>query len=291
MIVIAGHPQGLISCSIADTLKALPGAKRFVAVRPVAALPLPPDVERCHVDTHIPGDVARALSGAHSLVLIGSMGRDHADLHGALAQMARAAGVEKLVLISLIGASVYSPAEVLRRLGRVEHAVRESGVPFVILRCAPFMQSLRLFMQIDGLSLALTGPFHTARFDWIDARDAGEIVVRLLCGPLDNSVKQLCGPAPLDFDDVAAIICNCAPCDCTFNDLSAPQAQGLLEGAGFTAAQARELVEYWDYIVSGVVSTTAAESAEELLGRPLRTLEECAPTFIPRGDISQSTAT
>jgi NAD(P)H dehydrogenase (quinone) len=282
MIVIAGRPQGFISRSIADVLYQLPGRKRFVSARPFTE-PLPDkDVESLHVRATGALDTARALNGARSLMLLGSLNRNQTALQLALICEARAAGVEKLVFISLIGASAHSPVEVLRRLGQMESAVHASGVPYVILRCAPYMQSLRLFMQIEGLSLALAGPFHNARFAWIDARDVAEVVALLLQGPLDNSVKQLCGPEQLDFDAIAAILCHCARCDCTFNDLSAPQAQGLLEGAGFSSAYARALVEYWDYIVSGAVGTTPCDTAPKLLGHELRTLAECAPTIIPQ---------
>lgn len=282
MIVIAGRPQGFISRSIADVLYQLPGRKRFVSARPFTE-PLPDkNVESLHVRASEVADTARALDGARSVVLLGSLNRDQTALQLALIREARAAGVEKLAFISLIGASPHSPVEVLRRLGQMERAVQAGGVPYVILRCAPYMQSLRLFMQIDGLSLALAGPFHNARFAWIDARDVAEVVALLLQGPLDNSVKQLCGPEQLDFDGIAAILCDCARCDCTFNDLSAPQAQGLLEGAGFSSAYARALVEYWDYIVSGAVATTPCDTAAKLLGHKLRTLAECAPMIIPQ---------
>ncbi len=290
MIVIAGRPQGFVSRSIAAVLYGLPGRKRFVSARPFAE-PLPDDnVEPFHMRATGALDTARALDGARSLVLLGSLSRDQTELQSALIREARAAGVEKLVFISLIGASPHSPVEVLRRLGQLERAVQASGVPFVILRCAPFMQSLRLFMQIEGLSLALAGPFHNARFAWIDARDVGEVVAMLLQEPLDNTVRQLCGPVELDFDAIAAILCDCTRRDCTFNDLSTPQAQGLLEGAGFSSAHARALLEYWDYIVSGVVRTTPCDTAAKILGRALRTLADCAPTFVPQRD-AQKVAT
>lgn len=282
MIVIAGRPQGLVSGSITGVLLALPGPKRFASARPIVE-PLPDkNVDVRVVRANVPLEAAQALDGARTLVLIGTLSRDQTDLQLALVREARAAGVENLVFISLIGAATHSPVEVLRRLGRVERAVSESGIAFVILRCAPFMQSLRLFMQVEGLSLALAGPFHNARFAWIDARDVGDIVALLLQRPLDNTIKQLCGPEQLNFDAIAAILCACTRSDCTFNDLSAPQAQGLLEGAGFSPAYARALIEYWDYIVSGVVGTTPCDTAPKLLGRPLNMLADCAPTIIPR---------
>jgi NAD(P)H dehydrogenase (quinone) len=278
MIVIAGRPQGLISRSIAGVLTELPGPKRFVSTRAFAQPPLDQGVEQLVVRADAPRDAARALDGARTLVLIGSLNREQTDLQLALVRAARTAGVDKLLFVSLIGAAVHSPVEVLRRLGHIERAVHESGIAFVILQCAPFMQSLRLFMHVQGLALALYGPFRHARFAWIDARDVGEIAALLLRRP----AHQLCGPETFDFDGVAAILCACTRSDCTFNDLSTPEAQGLLEGAGFSPAYARAVVEYWDYIVSGAVATTPCDTARKLLGRPLRTLEECAPTFIPR---------
>ena len=290
MIVIAGRPQGLVSGSITGVLLALPGPKRFTSARPIVEPLADKNVDVRVVRANVPLEATRALDGARTLVLIGTLSRDQTDLQLALVREARAAGVENLVFISLIGAAIHSPVEVLRRLGRVERAVSESGIAFVILRCAPFMQSLRLFMQVEGLSLALAGPFHNARFAWIDARDVGDIVALLLQRPLDNTIKQLCGPEQLNFDAIAAILCDCTRSECTFNDLSAPQAQGLLEGAGFNPAYARALIEYWDYIVSGVVGSTPCDTAPNLLGRRLRTLAECAPTIIPRAHSTHAAA-
>ena len=284
MIVIAGHAQGLICRSIASVLLVLPGPKRFVSARQFVKPPNETGVEQRVVNVRVAHDASHALDGARSLVLVANMESEHTELQLALASAARTAGIEKLVLVTLIGADANSPVEILRRLGQVERAVRESGVAHVILRCAPFMQSLRFFMQVEEWSLALSGPFRDAYFHWIDARDVGDIVASLLQGPLDNTVKQLCGPEPLNFDAIAAILCDCAKCDCAFNDLSAPQAQGVLEGAGISSENARALVEYWDYIVSGVVSTTPCDTARKLLGHPLRTLAQCAPTIIPRRD-------
>ena len=140
----------------------------------------------------------------------------------------------------------------------------------MIYRCTPFVQAVVHFLRRDPGLLRLVGPFREARFAWIDAGDVGEIVARGLAAPLpENLTTQLCGDEILDFDALAVEVAAGAGCCCEYHDCSPPSAHGMLEAQGVSPAHARALVEYWDYIVSGVVSTTPCDNASRLLGRPL----------------------
>jgi uncharacterized protein YbjT (DUF2867 family) len=271
---VVGRPGGRVAEAITAGLAASAGAIRFIA----AAAPAGSPVERVLVRPDSPLQRTQALAGAGYLVFLPSSDRAMIELQTALARDARAAGIQRIAHVSLIGADPRSPVELLRRIGVVERACEQSGLPHLILRCTPFMQSIEFFLRDDCGERCLIGPFRQARFNWIDAHDVGEIVGKLLAAPEFATITgQLCGPEPLDFDTVAQAITEASGTECGFWDVSHQHAHGMLEVCGFSAARATALLEYWDYLVSGVVSTTPCPTAVKLLGRPLRTLRELLP--------------
>jgi uncharacterized protein YbjT (DUF2867 family) len=275
MIAIVGRPGGRVAEAIAQGLaKSAAGPIRFVCASAPAPAP-ETSLERAVARPDSPLQRTQALADVSALVFLPSFDRSMVELQLALAREARAAGIQRIVHISLIGADARSPVELLRRIGLVERACNQSGLAHLILRCTPFMQNLDFFLRDDCGERCLIGPFREARFCWIDAHDVGEIVGKLLAAPaLTTLTTQLCGPETLNFDAAAQAISEASGTECGFWDVSQQHAHGMLEVCGFSAERARTMLEYWDYLVSGVVGTTPCPTAAKLLGRPLHTLRE-----------------
>lgn len=277
MLVVVGRPFGSVTCVLLGALAPLAGPKRFVSDVP------PPDCapegfELRLADPNDAAAVAASLAGATELVLLPRFERTTASLEVALAGAARAAGVRRITQISLIGADPRSPVELLRLFGAIERAVVASGLAYSIYRCAPFIQAIAHFLRRHPDRLELTGPFRSAAFAWINAADVGEIIAHHLRQPGDErTIIQLCGEEILDFDALAARLAAASGKPCDYRDLSPPAAHGLLEARGLAPAAARALIEYWDYIVSGVICTTPCDTARKLLGRPLKRVAESFP--------------
>ena len=53
---------------------------------------------------------------------------------------ARAAGVERLIYVSFKGVAPDAPVDIFRLKWRIEEEIRQSGVPFVMLRPTAFME-------------------------------------------------------------------------------------------------------------------------------------------------------
>ena len=258
MLAIVGRREGKVAHAL---------ARGMARVNPIDQWILP---------TAVCTQGAPGFQGARQLALFPSFDAT-SQLHTkALLGLARVAGVERVLQISMIGADPKSPVEILRRFGLLESAVVASGVPYAIVRSAPFMQNIELFLRQFGERLCVAGPFRTARFGWIDAEEVGEIVARTLAAETFQTgvASQLCGPEQLDFDAVAAAATAMYGRHCEFIDFSQPEAGGMLEAAGVPAERARLLLEYWDYLVSGAVGVTPCQTAAELLGRPTRRLAE-----------------
>jgi uncharacterized protein YbjT (DUF2867 family) len=117
-------------------------ARRGVTVRhagrsPVAARP---GIEPVRFDWTDEGTYGTARKGVDAIFLVtGSIpAPEHADYSRALLDGATAAGVERVVLLSVYGVDQAPPENPLRG---IELAVESSGVPYTIVRPGAFMQN------------------------------------------------------------------------------------------------------------------------------------------------------
>jgi uncharacterized protein YbjT (DUF2867 family) len=271
LVLTAG--TGRVVQAIARELAVLPGPKRFLPAG--SARGSVPGFEVVPGGVADPAARARALEGAHTLVVLPTFDPRATDAQAALARGAAPAGVRRILLGSLIGADARSPVCLLRWVGLIEREVLASGLPHGILRAAPFMQNLALFARRYDSGLAVVGPFRDVGFPWLDAADVGAILARLIeAGPAENLVCQISGPESVNFETVARLLGDAVGEPVRYVDVCLPEAQGLLEANGFSAVQVRALTEYWDYLVSGYVRPACCETAAKLLGRPPRSLAQ-----------------
>jgi uncharacterized protein YbjT (DUF2867 family) len=272
MLVLSAG-TGRVVQGIARELARLPGPKRFLPAG--TARSAVPGFEPITAGAADRAARARALEGARELVILPTFDARAADAQCALVREAAAAGIRRIRLGSLIGADPRSPVCLLRWVGLLEREVIGTGVAHDVLRCAPFMQNLALFIRRDAAGLTVAGPFRDAAFPWLDAADVGVI----LAGMLEhddggNLLCQLSGPEQVGFEVVAQRLGEALRERVRYVDVSLPEAQGLLEAHGFTAPQIRALTEYWDYLVSGVIRPACCDTALRLLGRAPRTLPQ-----------------
>jgi len=110
-----------------------------------------------------PQHLRQALNGVHTIIhLAGSEARGHSrllqhvDIEGSerLLEESRRAKVQRLIIVSRIGADPNSLHPLLRAKGEVERAVRQSGIPYTIIRAATlFGHGDRFTELIFGLAL------------------------------------------------------------------------------------------------------------------------------------------
>jgi uncharacterized protein YbjT (DUF2867 family) len=271
LVLTAG--TGRVVQAIARELAALPGPKRFLPAG--SARGSVPGFEVVPGGVTDPAARARALEGAHTLVILPTFDPRATDAQGQLARAAAAVGVRRILLGSLIGADARSPVCLLRWVGLIEREVVASGVPHSILRAAPFMQNLALFARRYDSGRAVVGPFRDVGFPWVDAADVGAILARLVeTDTGQNLICQISGPESVNFEAIARLLGDAVGEPVRYVDVCLPEAQGLLEANGFSAIQVRALTEYWDYLVSGYVKPACCETAARLLGRPPRSLAQ-----------------
>ena len=121
-----------------------------------------------------------------------------------LIAQAKAAGVQKVVLMTAMGADA-APDTPLRK---AELALEASGIAWNTVRPNWFMQNFHTFwlhgIREQGRILLPTG---TARGSFIDARDIADVAAELLLGEAHmNQAFDLTGSEALNHDEVAAVL-------------------------------------------------------------------------------------
>jgi uncharacterized protein YbjT (DUF2867 family) len=107
-----------------------------------------------------------------------------------------AAGVRHLVHISVIGADKM-PIGYFREKAGAEQAIRESGVPWTILRAAQF-NSLTLTVARKLAGLPIVPVPGGLRFQPVDERDVADRIVELALGDPAGAVPDIAGPSVYD---------------------------------------------------------------------------------------------
>lgn len=171
-----------------------------------------PMVDVVEADVHDPAVLARLAAGADAVInCVGILhsrsgqpwGRDferaHVALPKAIAAAAKAAGVQRLLHVSALGAADAAPSEYLRSKAAGEIAIRNGGVPWTVFRPSLIFGDGKCFLSMFAGLLKIAPVFPLAgadtRYQPVSVRDVARCIVRALDD--DAAIGQtfaLCGP-------------------------------------------------------------------------------------------------
>jgi uncharacterized protein YbjT (DUF2867 family) len=154
-----------------------------------------------------PASLADAFEGAQQVLVVStdSTGVDAVHHHRTAIEAAAAAGAERILYTSHMGADPSSPFAPMRDHAATEAALRESGVFFTSLRNGFYASSAVMLLghalETGELAAPEDGPVAwTAHADLAEAA-----ALALTGGGLDGTTPALTGPESLDLADIAAI--------------------------------------------------------------------------------------
>ncbi|MEV0105019.1 NAD(P)H-binding protein [Nocardia sp. NPDC050799] len=269
MILITGA-TGTIGSEIVRQLAARGERVRAVTRNPGAAS-VPAGVEVVHGDyTDVPG-VARAMTGAESVFVLGVLGPEHVESDRALIRAARDAGARRIVKLSAIGTG--DP-----ELGRVgtwhlpgEEAVRDSGVDWTVLRPSSFASNTLAWASALRAGLPVSNLTGSGAQGVVDPRDVAAVATEaLLSSAHTGRVYTLTGPELLTTHDQAATLAAALGRPVEVVDIAESAAREHMLAAGATT-------EFADGALAGQAFARAGGNAVvtgdigEVLGRPPRT--------------------
>lgn len=234
--------------------------------------------EPAAIDLETGAGLAAALDGIDALFLSTPDADWQCDAELRAVAAAGRSGVSRIVKLSAIGAD--TDAYRLGRMhGRVEDAIRASGMAWTMLRPSAFMQNFATYYQADLVTRGvLRLPCGTAPVSFVDARDiAGVAVPALTREGYAGRSYDLFGPEPLAYAAALALLTEETGLDATFEAVSEADYRAAA-GPAASAETIERLLDLYRYYRSGRAAGPGLGLAA-LGGAPLTTFRAFARDF------------
>jgi uncharacterized protein YbjT (DUF2867 family) len=224
-----------------------------------------------------PDSYAAAFQGADALFVLAPNDPDQVAWERDLAATARAAGLQRVVKLSVANADPGSPVSLYRTHGECEEAVREAGVGVTVLRCCEFMQNFLLSAETLRTDGALYGTGVGAeKVAFVDVRDVAAVAAELLTGDGPAGAEYLLtGPEAITFDEAAGRLGAALGTPIAYVEVPADEYRGALVDDGVPGWYADVLVELYESYGRGVAAKVT-DVVPALTGRPARTVDDFA---------------
>jgi NAD(P)H dehydrogenase (quinone) len=220
------------------------------------------------------GSVAAALKGAKRVLLIsGSEVGQRVDQHRTVIEAARAEGVELLAYTSIANAD--TTAMLLADEHKATEALlRESGVPFVLLRNGWYLENYTEQLPGTLAQGAVAGSAGDGKVSGASRADyAHAAAAVLVADDQAGKVYELGGDDAFSMADLAAEISAATGRTISYNDLPAEEYAGLLTGVGVPGAFAEILADSDLGIARGDLLVSSGD-LRRLIGRPTTSLAQ-----------------
>jgi NAD(P)H dehydrogenase (quinone) len=218
--------------------------------------------------------VAAALKGAKRVLLIsGSEVGQRVDQHRTVIEAAKAEGVELIAYTSIANADT-TGMKLAAEHQATEEALRESGVPFVLLRNGWYLENYTEQLPGTLAQGAIAGSAGDGRVSGATRLDYAHAAAAVLVAHGQaGQVYELGGDEAFTMADLAAEITAATGKDIAYNDLPAEDYVGLLTSVGVPAAFADILADSDLGIARGDLLVSSGDLSK-LIGRPTTSLAE-----------------
>lgn len=263
------------SGTVGGELKQLLQARGHEVLAATSRTPTAPDQVQLNVATR--SGLEAAFERADRAFLLAPPGFARQDeVLVPLIETAQARGLEKVVLMTALGAN----ADEATPMRRAERRLQAAGLPWNVIRPNWFMQNFGTFWLhsiVEQGRIAL--PVGQAKGSFIDARDIAAVAAELLQrSDFDGQELDLTGPEALDHDEVAAILSRETGRAIRFEDIAPQQMLDGLLAAGLPRDYAEFLVLILGYFKAGYAAHTTTAVAD-VLGRPAGRFERYARDY------------
>ncbi|MFF4956792.1 NAD(P)H-binding protein [Streptomyces sp. NPDC001222] len=206
MIVVTGA-TGKVGRSLVRTLAAA-GEQVTATSRGISEADVPEGVRQRRADLADAGSLRPVFDGADALFLQNGGAAAHLLNPGDILDVAKAAGVERLVLLSSQGVATRPESASHGAVGRaIEDAVRQSGLDWTILRPGGFHSNTYAWAEGVRTRRTVEAPFGDVGLPLIDPDDIAEVAAAALREDGHTGrIHELTGAVPITPRQCAAAL-------------------------------------------------------------------------------------
>jgi NAD(P)H dehydrogenase (quinone) len=218
-----------------------------------------------------------ALDGVETLMLLSATeSADRVALHKATVEAAVAAGVQRIVYTSFLGAAPGATFTFARDHWHTEEHIRSTGVDFTFLRDNLYLDFVTGYVGQDGV---IRGPAGDGRVAAVARDDVAAVAARVLVDPgHSGAAYDLTGPAAFTLAEAAAVLSSAWDRRVRYEAETLDEAYRSREVYGAPAWEVAGWVTSYAAIASGELSALSS-AVEDITGRPPTSLEE----YVARG--------
>ena len=212
-----------------------------------------------------------ALDGVDVLMLLSATeSADRVALHTATVDAAVAAGVQRIVYTSFVGASPGATFTFARDHWHTEQHIRSTGVDFTFLRDNLYLDFVTGYVGQDD---AIRGPAGDGRVSAVARDDVAAVAARVLLDPgHSGAVYDLTGPAAFTLAEAAAVLSVATGRRIGYEAETLDEAYRSREAYGAPAWEVAGWVTSYAAIASGELSTVST-AVQDITGHPPTSLE------------------
>lgn len=269
LIVVSGA-TGQLGGRIA---RQLAGRPQRLLVRDPSRAPSLPGAEVAVAEYSDPEALRRALDGAGTVFMVsGAEAPDRVAQHRNFVDAAVAAGVERLVYTSFVGAAPDAVFTLARDHGATEEYIRASGLGFTFLRDNLYADFLPMMVGEDGV---IRGPAGDGRAAVVAQDDIAAAAVAVLRDPAPHAGRtyDLTGPEALTFSEMAATVAAATGRKVSFHNETMPEAYASRASYGAPQWQVEAWISTYTAVAAGELAGVSP-AVGELTGRAATSLEQ-----------------
>ena len=280
MTILVTGASGTVGSQIVRRLAGR-GAEVAALVRTPGRTALPPGATEIVGDLGSASAMRAALSSVRTLFVLNAVVPDEVTQALTALNLARDAGIERIVYLSVIHADRYADVPHFAGKFTAERTIEHLDLPATILRPAYFMQNdERVRPVVEGHGV-YPMPIGDVGVDMVDVRDLADVAVAELLArdrspdPLPRRTIDVVGPERLTGASVARLWSQALGRDVRYggDDLDAFERQLAAHGPDWMAYDMRLMMR--GIQAHGMRSHDGAVAeSEALLGRPLRTYRD-----------------
>ncbi|SAL34526.1 NmrA-like protein [Caballeronia sordidicola] len=284
MIAVTGATGQLGRLVIEALLKTVPASQIVAAARtPEKAADLAArGVQVRRADYNEPATLDAAFAGVKKLLLVSSseIGK-RGTQHRAAIDAARRAGVELIAYTSVLHADT-SPLGLAGEHRETEAALRDSGVPFVVLRNGWYTENYTGSLAPALEHGAILGNSRDGRISSAARADYAEAAALVITrGPQAGQIYELAGDTAYTLTDLAAEVARQSGKAVVYRDLSEADYKAALIGVGLPEPVAALISDSGTGTVKGALFDDSHQLSA-ILGRPTTPLATVVAAALAR---------